>query len=328
MQMRKLTKKVLLGLSAAVALHFGIPGEALVPCLAPSVCSAFSTEGKTPVFTDEKGYAYYLDSLDVNDDGYGRTVRATSTWSNACMQYYVSVKIQAPDTAKLESKTYAFLSDWDTGGGYYWNEETQHWDKTQKGTAEDKIYDETCKKAAAIEPDEAKNRRAEAFVNAGEYYFNQRDNDNAVRSCSEALKIAAKDFSFWPRANCYWIRGRAYYRKQEWTKAADDFASVMGMSSNNPASTSFSYYKDALFERGCAYLEMEKYRKAVEDFTEFISIQPGPDAYINRGTAYQSLKLYDEALADYEKALSWEPSYSDKLREAIAAIRKAKSQNG
>lgn len=52
---------------------------------------------------------------------------------------------------------------------------------------------------------------------------------------------------------------------------------------------------------------MGEYRKAIEDFTMVLKIDPlNANAYFNRGSAYDSLGDFDKAIADYTKALSLE----------------------
>lgn len=60
-----------------------------------------------------------------------------------------------------------------------------------------------------------------------------------------------------------------------------------------------------LFNAGNAFLNSGEAAKAVEKYTEAISVAPSaPLPYLNRGVAYLSLVKYAEALADADKALS------------------------
>ncbi|MCL0100032.1 tetratricopeptide repeat protein [Dehalococcoidia bacterium] len=67
------------------------------------------------------------------------------------------------------------------------------------------------------------------------------------------------------------------------------------------------------YEQGEQYLwKDENYVKAVESFTEYISLNPN-DArgYERRGNSYHALKRYQEALKDYDKAIELNPENPD-----------------
>ena len=50
---------------------------------------------------------------------------------------------------------------------------------------------------------------------------------------------------------------------------------------------------------------MNEHRKAVDDFTKAISIQPDPVAYFNRGLSRQKLALHSEAIDDFDNAIGF-----------------------
>ncbi|PSO50920.1 MAG: hypothetical protein BRC33_02050 [Cyanobacteria bacterium SW_9_44_58] len=64
-------------------------------------------------------------------------------------------------------------------------------------------------------------------------------------------------------------------------------------------------------QRGLAYNHLQKYDKAIDDFTHVIELDPNNvDAYNFRGTMYFRLGQYDKALADYNKAIKIDPEYA------------------
>ncbi len=60
--------------------------------------------------------------------------------------------------------------------------------------------------------------------------------------------------------------------------------------------------------RGEAYLDTRKYKKAVDDFDEVIWVWPSnPDAFLHRGKAFMGKGEYDRAIADFSKAIKLNP---------------------
>ncbi|MFB6276564.1 MAG: tetratricopeptide repeat protein [Halothece sp.] len=64
-------------------------------------------------------------------------------------------------------------------------------------------------------------------------------------------------------------------------------------------------------KRGIAYNHLQKYDKAIEDFSHVIELDPdNVDAYNFRGTMYFRLGKYEKALADYNQAIKIDPEYA------------------
>lgn len=62
---------------------------------------------------------------------------------------------------------------------------------------------------------------------------------------------------------------------------------------------------ELLFARGKAYLSLQQYDKAADDFTAVIALDPSSgDAYIDRGVAYHHLHQYERAISDYDQAIA------------------------
>merc|ERR1719188_1835914 len=61
---------------------------------------------------------------------------------------------------------------------------------------------------------------------------------------------------------------------------------------------------------GNALVKEQKYKEAIEKYTEAIKCQESAIFYCNRAAAYTSLENYEEALQDCKKAISFEPDYS------------------
>lgn len=73
------------------------------------------------------------------------------------------------------------------------------------------------------------------------------------------------------------------------------------------------------YNRGNAYVDLKRYRKAIADYAEAVRIRPRyAKAYLNRGLAYQRLGERRQAIFDYRAAYKlkpWDRKYVAKLRE-------------
>jgi tetratricopeptide (TPR) repeat protein len=108
----------------------------------------------------------------------------------------------------------------------------------------------------------------------------------------------------WPRSQLalpFFLRGLAYYRKNEYARAVFDFNEAIRLDPN-----SANFY----FNRAMAYTLMQNYDQAIDDFTAVIRIDPkNVEAYNNRGLIYASKREYDSAIADYDRAIALTPQF-------------------
>jgi tetratricopeptide (TPR) repeat protein len=76
-------------------------------------------------------------------------------------------------------------------------------------------------------------------------------------------------------------------------------------------------YKDAnaYCNRGNTYYDLREYKKAIENYTKAIEINPKDVNcyyyYCNRGTAYYDLREYKKAIENYTKAIEINPKYAN-----------------
>ncbi len=80
--------------------------------------------------------------------------------------------------------------------------------------------------------------------------------------------------------------------------------------------------------RGRAYAGLNQHRKAIEDYSKAIQLDPkSAIIYNNRGAAYYELGEYHKAIEDYDKALELDPEHTlAKYNKEIAekALKKKK----
>jgi tetratricopeptide (TPR) repeat protein len=66
------------------------------------------------------------------------------------------------------------------------------------------------------------------------------------------------------------------------------------------------------FNRGVAYYGLKQYRRAIQEYTQAVRINPRfVAAYNNRGNVYRDLKQYRRAIQDYDEALRLNPKNAD-----------------
>jgi class 3 adenylate cyclase/TolA-binding protein len=67
-------------------------------------------------------------------------------------------------------------------------------------------------------------------------------------------------------------------------------------------------YALAYENRGNAYSGLQQYDRALQDYSQAITIRPkNVDFYLNRATAYSNLKQYDKAIQDYTTIIGFQP---------------------
>lgn len=123
-------------------------------------------------------------------------------------------------------------------------------------------------------------------------------------------------------ANC----GKAYGARGEHEKAVAHHSRAIAFTRNQ------SELVDEYFNRGNGYFHLGRFEKAIEDYSESISVHERDfredaslaTAYYNRGTAYSRLGLTDSAIEDYSRAIAVDPGY----REAYVGRGYAFSQKG
>lgn len=71
-------------------------------------------------------------------------------------------------------------------------------------------------------------------------------------------------------------------------------------------------YEVAFNNRGLSYFDLDEFNNAVSDFTVVIKLKPDfAFGYFNRGNAYSGLYKYDSAVADYTKMIELKPDFAD-----------------
>lgn len=164
-----------------------------------------------------------------------------------------------------------------------------------------------------------------ALVRRGGAWYRQKNYDNAITDFGKVLKADAD------RADALYIRGLAFSKKGEQTRAIIDFTDAISRGLEERC------LPDCYYNRGrCRYLK-GAYDDAVGDLTAAIRLNPQhAKAYTTRGLVWQSIGDYRRAISDYDRAIRNDPQSVDayhnrgnawtdrgKFRKAIADFTQA-----
>jgi tetratricopeptide (TPR) repeat protein len=142
------------------------------------------------------------------------------------------------------------------------------------------------------------NKAQEAFTKA-------LDDDEDKDTARQSLKVVNKTLSM-----------------ELHSKAATDFFKGIQFNNNGELLLAFNYFSNAIrtapdfstayYERGIVNGRLNKFDRAVEDFSRVIELDPDDVfAYNNRGLARaRGLKKYNEAIADFTKAVELDPQFA------------------
>lgn len=138
--------------------------------------------------------------------------------------------------------------------------------------------------------------QGEGLLQEGEKLFQ-------AKKYHEAIKVLSNSITLNPmRAHTLFVRGRAYNKIGEQSKAIDDFSRSLNINPNNI---------DALDHRASCYIKSGKFDKALADYRRIFELQPNEQAayrYNNAAFAACQGGKFDEAMELYDKALKVSPA--------------------
>jgi lipoprotein NlpI len=142
---------------------------------------------------------------------------------------------------------------------------------------------------------DAKPKDADEFNTRGNDYRTAGENDRAIESYSEAIRLNPS------HSAAFNGRGAAYRSKGDYDRAIADYDEALKLNPRN---------HEAFNNRGNAYRIKENYDRAIQDYNEAIRLNPNyPLAFSNRSLAYRSKGDYDRAIQDNDKALRLNPAF-------------------
>jgi tetratricopeptide (TPR) repeat protein len=133
--------------------------------------------------------------------------------------------------------------------------------------------------------------------------------DAAVAACTQYL--GAGNLSDKENAFAHMLRAQAYIDQQKYQQAFDDYAAATEAQPRDA---------DTWFNHAVLAARLSRLDVAVADLTQAIALRPGwAQAYVARGAMYLALRENRKALDDDTKALTLEPANPDALADKARA---------
>ncbi|SEQ06400.1 Tetratricopeptide repeat-containing protein [Hyunsoonleella jejuensis] len=133
---------------------------------------------------------------------------------------------------------------------------------------------------------------ADSYYNRGNCKFNLEDYEGALFDYEKAVELDPD------LIGAYFNLGNAKFAQEDYSGAVEAFTKVIRFFPNDYKSYS---------QRALAYMELNKYRLAFDDFGACILIRPDSESYYNRGYALLEINYYKEAKDDFLKAIERNP---------------------
>jgi tetratricopeptide (TPR) repeat protein len=106
-------------------------------------------------------------------------------------------------------------------------------------------------------------------------------------------------------ARSLWEQGNEAAKNKRYAEAVETFTRAIRVNRGEIGIESVAWLFN---DRGLAYLNLQQYDDAADDFGNAISLDKGNAAfYSNRGLAYLAMRQYDDAIADFSKAIALSP---------------------
>ncbi|NCA93783.1 MAG: tetratricopeptide repeat protein [Sphingobacteriia bacterium] len=167
---------------------------------------------------------------------------------------------------------------------------------------------------------EDNKEKIKRLLDQGSLSFDSKDFNKAIFYFTKAIELDSND------AKVYSERGTAYANMDKFDEAIDDYTKFieLNIDFNNTESVdletrdgikfflnSYFNYVNVYYNRGRAYFDTKKFKKAIADFTKVIELDPNHvKAYNNRGRVYADTKKLEEAIADFTKVIELDPNHT------------------
>ncbi|WP_017314499.1 tetratricopeptide repeat protein [Mastigocladopsis repens] len=137
------------------------------------------------------------------------------------------------------------------------------------------------------------SRKGNLLVELGNLYVSGQNNEEAVASYDQALKIKPDYDSAWNN------RGNALGNLGRYEEAVASYDQALKIKPDDDS---------AWYNRGIALGNLGRYEEAVASYDQALKFKPDDDsAWNNRGNALDELGRYEEAVASFDQALKFKP---------------------
>lgn len=154
---------------------------------------------------------------------------------------------------------------------------------------------------------------AEAYYNRGNIYYEKKEYKQATESYSQAIRldpnIGTSSFKY-KYAEAYSHLAYTYIKQKDHNRAIDSYTKAIEIQPDNKGGELAICH----YNRGVEYAAIEEYNRAIEDYTQVITLEKKGGfvimAYLKRGDAYAAKGDYDSAIIDYKLALTIDPNFT------------------
>ena len=117
----------------------------------------------------------------------------------------------------------------------------------------------------------------------------------------------------------YFERGKKVHKQGDLAKAIEYYSYALSLEAN---------CEKCYYNRGMAFMEIEKYHKSRSDFDKVLKINPADtDAYEQRGGLHYLLGNYEAAISDYNFVIQVRPEASMYINRGMAYLEQSKYNN-
>ncbi|MDR0587361.1 MAG: tetratricopeptide repeat protein [Burkholderiales bacterium] len=142
---------------------------------------------------------------------------------------------------------------------------------------------------------------ARVYVSIGGVYLRKEEYSKAAENFSRAIKLEKNRDKL---ASLYGLRGMAYYNNSSYSEAVADFTESLKI---NPSDAEYFSLRSA------SYLRLKNYERAIDDITQAIKLDSKDVAqfYFERCATYVLMDKYEDALPDCAKSVEIDPNDKD-----------------
>ncbi len=142
-------------------------------------------------------------------------------------------------------------------------------------------------KVVELAPDDS-----DGLFSLGDMYFNQKDFEKSLEYYLRAAEARTDD------AALQYQIGAAYFSLENYTEAGQGFQRAAALARDKDP----DLYKDAMFNLGVAYIQMENFDAAISTLETVLQIEETAELHEMLGAAYSKKGMKDRAIQEFEKA--------------------------
>jgi tetratricopeptide (TPR) repeat protein len=149
-----------------------------------------------------------------------------------------------------------------------------------------------------------------AYKTQAAIYTANGKKEEAIDAYTRAIKLKPED------AEVFFQRAQLFETMKRYDQALEDYKACV---SHGPAVSQMPYKLMSLKRRAAILTQRKNFRDAVDELSLALTMDKGDEElYRLRGEAYEHLQKFDKAVVDYSKAISMAPEFSQRSYKARA----------